>query len=100
MDDRAALMPTDVSSRVGFFDRFAGRAASLASRAPFFAGCVLLVLAWLLQGIVVILLNGNFASFLDATYQFEINTTTTIVTFLLVNEREPGGLTECSCGCQ
>ncbi len=30
------LMPSDVSSRVGFFDRFAGLAARLASRAPFF----------------------------------------------------------------
>jgi low affinity Fe/Cu permease len=84
MDQRAALMPTDVSTRVGFFDRFAGRASNLASRAPFFAACVLLVVAWLVQGIVVILLNGDFASFLDAQYQLEINTTTTIVTFLLV----------------
>jgi low affinity Fe/Cu permease len=84
MDDRAALMPTDVSSRVGFFDRFAGRAANLASRAPFFAACVLLVLAWLLQGVVVVVLNGDFATFLSAKYQLEINTTTTIVTFLLV----------------
>src|SRR6516162_47364 len=84
MEDRAALMPTDVSSRVGFFDRFAGRASNLASRAPFFAACVLLVVVWLLQGVLVILLNGDLASFLDAKYQLEINTTTTIVTFLLV----------------
>jgi hypothetical protein len=33
------LMPSEVSSRVGFFDRFAGLAARLASRAPFFAFC-------------------------------------------------------------
>jgi len=84
MEQQAALMPTDVSTRVGFFDRFAGRASSLASRAPFFAACVLLVLAWLVQGIVVILLDGNLSSFLNAKYQLEINTTTTIVTFLLV----------------
>ena len=33
----AVLMPSEVSGRIGFFDRFAGRAALLASRAPFFA---------------------------------------------------------------
>ena len=84
MNEQAALMPTDVSSRVGFFDRFAGRASNLASRAPFFAACVLLVVVWLLQGVLVVLLNGDLASFLNAKYQLEINTTTTIVTFLLV----------------
>ena len=42
------------------------------------------MLAWLVQGIVVILLDGNLSSFLNAKYQLEINTTTTIVTFLLV----------------
>src|SRR5437870_3027758 len=78
------LMPSDVSTRVGFFDRFAGRAALLASRAPFFAFCVLLVVLWLLQGLVTILVKGDPKSFLDAQFQLEINTTTTIVTFLMV----------------
>src|SRR2546429_9083338 len=77
-------MPSDVSTRVGFFDRFAGRAALLASRAPFFAFCVLLVVLWLLQGLVTILVKGDPKSFLDAQFQLEINTTTTIVTFLMV----------------
>jgi hypothetical protein len=77
-------MPSDVSSRVGFFDRFAGRAALLASRAPFFAFCVLLVAIWLLQGLVIVLVKGDPKSFLDAQFQLEINTTTTIVTFLMV----------------
>ena len=77
-------MPSDVSARVGFFDRFAGRAALLASRAPFFAFCVLLVVLWLLQGLVTILVKGDPKSFLDAQFQLEINTTTTIVTFLMV----------------
>ena len=77
-------MPSDVSSRVGFFDRFAGRAALIASRAPFFAFCVLLVALWLLQGAVTMLATGRLSSFLDAQFQLEINTTTTIVTFLMV----------------
>jgi hypothetical protein len=41
---QAVLMPTEVSSRVGFFDRFAGLASTMASRAPFFAFCILLVM--------------------------------------------------------
>ena len=61
-----------------------GRAALFASRAPFFAFCVLLVLLWLLQGLITILVKGDPKSFLDAQFQLEINTTTTIVTFLMV----------------
>ena len=80
----AVLMPSEVSSRVGFFDRFAGLAAKLASRAPFFAFCLLLVVLWLVQGAVLIASRGGFHAFLDAQYQLEINTTTTIITFLMV----------------
>jgi low affinity Fe/Cu permease len=78
------LKPSDVSSRVGFFDRFAGLTAQMASRAPFFACCLLLVLVWLIQGAVRIIAEGSFSAFLDGQYQLEINTTTTIITFLLV----------------
>jgi low affinity Fe/Cu permease len=77
-------MPSQVSSDVGFFDRFAGRAAGLASRAPFFAFCLLLVVIWIIQGAVVVVATRSFSKFLDATYQLEINTTTTIITFLMV----------------
>jgi hypothetical protein len=86
MKDKPAppLMPSEVSSRVGFFDRFAGHAADLASRAPFFAFCLLLVFAWLVQGVILIVSKGSLHAFLDAQYQLEINTTTTIITFLLV----------------
>jgi low affinity Fe/Cu permease len=80
----AILMPSDVSSRVGFFDRFAGLTAQIASRAPFFAFCLLLVLVWLIQGGVTIIAHGSFSAFLDGQYQLEINTTTTIITFLMV----------------
>jgi low affinity Fe/Cu permease len=71
----AVLMPSEVSSRVGVFDRFAGGAASVASRATFFAFCVLLILIWLPS----FLLIGNID-----TWQLVINTATTIITFLLV----------------
>jgi low affinity Fe/Cu permease len=86
MDDKhpqAILMPLDVSSRVGFFDRLAGRVADISSRAPFFAFCVLLVVVWVVQGLFRISSDG-WSSFTAATYQLEINTTTTIITFLLV----------------
>jgi hypothetical protein len=78
------LMPSEVSTRVGFFDRFAGLAAKLASRAPFFAFCLLLVILWLVQGVALIVSKGSPSAFLDSRYQLEINTTTTIVTFLMV----------------
>ena len=78
------LMPLDVSSRVGFFDRLAGRVADVASRAPFFAFCVLLVSLWLAQGVLKVFGGGGWSSFTSSTYQLEINTTTTIITFLLV----------------
>jgi len=80
----SVLLPTEVSSRVGFFDRFAGIAARLASRAPFFAFCLLLVVVWLIQGVVLFLTTGRLHALLDPQYQLEINTTTTIITFLMV----------------
>ena len=72
---RPALMPSEVSSRVGFFDRFAGGAARVASRAPFFAFCVLLIVLW---GPSILVFRK-----VD-TWQLIINTATTIITFLLV----------------
>jgi hypothetical protein len=39
-------MPSDVTGRVGFFDLFATLAAQFASRAWFFAGCVVVVVIW------------------------------------------------------
>jgi low affinity Fe/Cu permease len=68
-------MPSDVSSRVGFFDRFAGRAAHIASRAPFFAFCLCLVLVWAPSYFLLRNLD---------TWQLIINTATTIITFLMV----------------
>jgi hypothetical protein len=72
---KAVLMPTDVSSRVGIFDRFAGAASEIASRAMFFAFCVVLILVWAPS----ILVLGSID-----TWQLIINTATTIITFLMV----------------
>jgi hypothetical protein len=73
-DEESATMPTDVSSRVGFFDRFASATATYASRAWFFAGCLILVLVW----------APTIVFFPIDTWQLIINTATTIITFLLV----------------
>jgi hypothetical protein len=74
-DRKSVLMPTEVSSRVGFFDRFAGWAALIASRATFFAFCVLLIALWAPSLLVLHSLD---------TWQLNINTATTIITFLMV----------------
>ena len=70
-----ALMPTDVSSRVGLFDRFAGWSSKLVGRAAFFTFCVLLVVVW---APTIFMLRD-----ID-TWQLIINTVTTIITFLMV----------------
>jgi Low affinity iron permease len=68
-------MPSEVSERVGFFDRFAGVSAHVASRASFFTFCVLLIVVWAPSYFLIRDLD---------TWQLIINTATTIVTFLLV----------------
>jgi hypothetical protein len=82
--DQKVKMPTDVSEHVSLFDRFAGQTAKLVSRAPFFALAVGLVVAWLLEGAIMIAVQGDPKVFLKQTYQLQINTLTTIITFLLV----------------
>jgi len=74
-ENRPVLMPTEVSTRVGFFDRFAGMASLVAGRAAFFAFCVLLIVVWAPS---ILLLRD-----VD-TWQLIINTATTIITFLMV----------------
>lgn len=76
-------MPSSVSPHLGPFDRFASAAGRLVSQAPFFAFAVLMVVAWLLEGAARVLMSGPKA-FLDQVYQLQINTATTVVTFLLV----------------
>lgn len=70
----SATMPRDVSSHIGPFDRFATKASDFVSRAPFFFFCVLLVIIW----------APSFLLFPIDTWQLIINTTTTIITFLMV----------------
>src|SRR4051794_13264629 len=74
-DGKPVLMPSEVSHRVGFFDRFAGISALIASRAYFFAFCVLLIVVWAPS--YVLIRNVD-------TWQLIINTATTIITFLMV----------------
>jgi Low affinity iron permease len=73
--NRPVLMPSEVSSRVGVFDTFAGWSSKIASRAAFFTFCVALVVVW---APTILLLHD-----VD-TWQLIINTVTTIVTFLMV----------------
>jgi cytochrome c-type biogenesis protein CcmH/NrfG len=68
-------MPSAVDHRVSLFDRFAGAASRVVSRAWFFAACVLLVIVWAPSYFLIRDVN---------TWQLIINTLTTIVTFLLV----------------
>ncbi|MCW2504763.1 MAG: hypothetical protein JWO79_3047 [Actinomycetia bacterium] len=72
--DAAPEMPLGVNAKVGLFDRFASAVARFASRAWFFAGCILLVVIW---APTIVFFNID-------TWQLIINTATTIVTFLLV----------------
>ncbi|HEV7535133.1 MAG TPA: low affinity iron permease family protein [Acidimicrobiia bacterium] len=74
-DKQAVLMPTEVSTRVGLFDRFAGVASDVVGRAAFFAFCVLLIVVWAPS--VLVLRDVD-------TWQLIINTATTIITFLMV----------------
>ncbi|GAA2131377.1 low affinity iron permease family protein [Glycomyces algeriensis] len=70
----SATMPRDIDSNVSWFDRFATRASEFAARAPFFSMCILVVLLW-----------APSIIWLDmSTWQLIINTTTTIITFLMV----------------
>lgn len=67
-------LPSSVTGEIGPFDRFAGAASAIASRAPFFAACVLLIVVW----------APTFSLMKIDTWQLIINTATTIITFLLV----------------
>jgi low affinity Fe/Cu permease len=69
------LMPSQVTARLGLFDRFAGWASAVVGRAAFFAFCVLLVLLWVPTIFVLHDID---------TWQLIINTVTTIITFLMV----------------
>ncbi|WP_245660376.1 low affinity iron permease family protein [Nocardia kruczakiae] len=67
--------PSQLTSGPSAFDRFATAACGVASRAMFFAFCVLLVLVWVPSFVLLPSLDS---------WQLVINTVTTIITFLLV----------------
>jgi low affinity Fe/Cu permease len=69
------VMPSEVTKHVSAFDRFAGAAARVASRAWFFCFCALLVILWAPSIILIRSID---------TWQLIINTLTTIITFLMV----------------
>ena len=69
-----AEMPSDVAGDMTVFDRFAGAASMVVSRAPFFAFCLLLIIVW---APTLVFLKFD-------TWQLIINTVTTIITFLMV----------------
>ena len=77
------VLPSSVSDQLGLFDRFATVVGRLVSRAPFVAAAVAIVIAWLIEGLVLMATKGPSA-FLEQTYQLQINTVTTVITFLLV----------------
>jgi low affinity Fe/Cu permease len=68
------LRPSDLPEDLPPFDRFAERSAVVSGRAPFFAACVLLIVAWIPT---VIWLSTD-------TWQLTIQTVTAIITFVLV----------------
>src|SRR5437762_1326067 len=69
--EQPVLMPSEVSTRLGFFDKFAGWCALIASRAYFFTFCVLLIVVWAPTIAVIRSID---------TWQLVINTVTTIIT--------------------
>ncbi|MBV1850611.1 low affinity iron permease family protein [Catellatospora sp. NEAU-YM18] len=69
-------MPSSVSGEdMTMFDHFAEAASTFASKAWFFALCVLLILVWAPSILIIDKVD---------TWQLIINTATTIVTFLMV----------------
>jgi hypothetical protein len=69
-----AHLPSDEDGHLSVFDRFATSASDWASRAWFFAACVVIVIVWVPTFVLLPL----------DTWQLVINTLTTIITFLLV----------------
>jgi low affinity Fe/Cu permease len=71
-------------SRGSGFDRFAVRASEAAGSPLAFVVALALVAAWLVEGVAGTLITGSPAFLLDGNYQLQINTLTTVLTFLLI----------------
>lgn len=66
------------------FDRLAVWTSTKAGSAPAFGIAATIVLVWLSEGLIISLARRDFAYFVDDKYQLQINTLTTVITFLLV----------------
>lgn len=73
-----------MSGQGSAFDRFSTGASELAGTGQAFGLAGLLVLAWLVEGLVISFVRHDPGYLLDARYQLQINSPTTIVTFLLL----------------
>jgi low affinity Fe/Cu permease len=69
---------------VSTFDRLAVWTSARAGSAPAFGIAAGLVLLWLTEGLIISLFRQDFGYFIDDKYQLQINTLTTVITFLLV----------------
>jgi low affinity Fe/Cu permease len=69
---------------VSKFDRLAVWTSARAGSAVAFGLAAGLVLIWLAEGLVISLFRRDFGYFIDDKYQLQINTLTTVITFLLV----------------
>lgn len=43
-----------------------------------------MVILWIGQGLTIVIMSSDWTKLLDSSFQLEINTTTTIITFLMV----------------
>lgn len=66
------------------FDGFATRASEASGSVIAFVVAVGLVATWLVEGVVVVVATGDPAYFFNDKYQLQINTLTTVLTFLLL----------------
>lgn len=71
----SAKLPSEVSPYLNRFDKFSSYVAKMASKAWFFIICLIIVVLWVPS--IFVIKNID-------TWQLIINTTTTIVTFLMV----------------
>lgn len=66
------------------FDRLATWTSAKAGSASAFGIAAAIVLVWLTEGVVISFARRDVSYFVDDTYQLQINTLTTVITFLLV----------------
>ncbi len=59
------------------------RVTDALGSSPAIIASVVLVTAWLAQGLLAVFRTGDWSYMLDPTYQLEVNSTTTVITFLM-----------------